>query len=452
MSSGPGQGYPGGPAPRPGQPYGQQSQYGPVPGQQPYPGPQPPPGARPGQPGPLPGQPGPLPGQPGPYPQASPPPPKRKRGLIFGIALPLVVVAAVIAVMVIQTTGDKGEKDLGSHSPTDPAAEGVYWPAGEVKQYPAAPPGFTLGTTPSDQALAAVDPRQLYWSMLKNQSTKTVTDYIHQRWATSADYKKTYPENVQTNRVAIDYASRNFIDESTAVHKDNTVDGEVMRCVDKASRFYSDYTNTWKPPEPDDHDSCARRMQPGQLVYNSFTSDGVAPGGLSQEDADKFISYLDGIPGLFTMAKPTKAQGKDGKTYLQLDVTLAPTNPVKPELEKEHSARTEDRLGAGFLDAAFRQTGKKPGDYPYSIDIAPVQGRQMRYFIDPATLLPAYSVTWATTPQKLDGTPDTATNSEDSYYTYEYTFPPALEPAAMKAEGVPKVPFRPFPFDQVIFK
>ncbi|QWF82296.1 hypothetical protein [Amycolatopsis sp. CA-230715] len=456
MSHDPGQGYPGGP--RPGQPYGQQPQYGPPSG--PIPGPQ----SHPGQHWPPP----PRPENPwDQYRAQQAPPPgggnKRKLGLMFGIGIPIIAVIVLVVVLVArapdrspggggETVNAAGEKDLGSGSPTDPAGAGVYWPAGPLKQYPAAPQGFTPGAAPSDEAIAAVDPRQLYWSMLKNQSTKTVTDYIHQTWRTPYDYKTNYPANSLTSRVAVDYQSRKFIDEFTAVEADGSrKKPDLIRCVDNATRSYSDYFHGWQPPKQDSRDKCANRMQPGKFVDNSYTSDGVAAGGLSQEDADKFISYLDGIPGLFTMAKPTKAQGKDGKTYLQLDVTLAPQPLVKPGREKEFHPSLDRKMGVGFLEAAFRQTGKKPGDYPYSIDIGATEGRQMRYFIDPATLLPAYSVTMTIIPQFLDGR-QVGEGFSNAYSLFEYSFPQQLEEAAMKAEGVPTFPFRPFPFDQVILK
>jgi hypothetical protein len=183
-------------------------------------------------------------------------------------------------------------------------------------------------------------------------------------------------------------------------------------------------------------------MQPGKLVANAFVGDGIAPAGLSPEQMNAFISYLDGVPGLIEVSPPISVEGSDGKQYIQLDVSL---NPQDPQRE------SETRLGGAFLNAAFAQTGNNPYDYPYSVDLDETQGRIMRYFVEPQTLLSAYAVMTDTGPLGLDGSPLDMGNITNSYDVYQYSWPDELDPAAMRAEGTPVFPLRPWPFEKITF-
>ena len=70
----------------------------------------------------------------------------------------------------------------------------------------------------------------------------------------------------------------------------------------------------------------------------------------------------------------------------------------------------------------------------------------MRYYIDPATLLPAYSVSMTTPPLTIKGAPRSDPSFKSEYTLFEYSFPDQLDPAAMQATGTPTVPFRVWPF------
>jgi hypothetical protein len=287
--------------------------------------------------------------------------------------------------------------------------------------------------------------------MLKRQSMKPVTDYIHMSFVDPESYREQFAgfsRSIIASRVGIDYKSRKFIDENGTINPDGSVRPHqvLIRC-DNGTAYDFMPNRGWEPPDPGwNSKSCAERMQPDKFVSNAFTADGVATGGLSADEADKFISYLDHINGLLTMQQPQAVRGSDGKTYIQLDVTLKPQDPQLPDNAEKLTA------SGPFFEAAFAQTGKEPSSYPYDFGNGSTVGRQMRYYIDPSTLLPAYSVMMATPPITTDGSPASAANSDAGRYTlYEYSFPEQLDPQAMKASGTPVMPFRRWPFPITLF-
>jgi hypothetical protein len=381
-----------------------------------------------------------------------PPPPPRKNRTAILAAAAVVLLALVATPVVLNGLESAGTKDLGSGSATDPARWRVHVPAGHVDEYSTDVPGLTPGRTIDDAALAALDPRQLYWAMLARQGTRPVTDMVARNWISAEEYEVEFPANPVTHRVGIDWRTKAFIDESSGVTGDGTPDYVLLRCL--GNDRYASYLpgneifgipGRWDVKSaagPDGYDNCADRMRPGKVVANSFAGDGIAPAGLSPEQMNAFISYLDGVPGLIEVSPPTTVEGNDGNQYIQLDVSLRPQDP---------RGDGETRMGGAFLNAAFAQTGNNPYDYPYSIDLDESQGRTMRYFVDPQTLLPAYAVMSDTGPMLPDGTPVADGSTTNSYDVYQYSWPDELDPAAMRAEGTPVFPVRPWPFEKVMF-
>jgi hypothetical protein len=398
--------------------------------------------------------------QPGPYGSYPPPggnPPGKKRTTGFWVRTWIVgiCVLALVVILLVTAIRDSGSgsggssgSGLGSGGTGDPAHYQVYWAAGPVKQYATDVPGLTPSAAPTDATLSQVDPRGLYWAMLKRQSMKSVTDYIHLHYLTEDDYRSDFVKDMSTSvnaeRIGIDYRSRSFIADNGQISPEGkgVPHQAFTRCVQGGgSQFYIP-GNPWQVSKDDTAGLCADRMKPDKIVANALTADSIATGNLSNEEADKFLSYLDGIPGLFTMDKPSAAQGTDGKTYIQLDVTL-----------KQVDAKSDSEPGAAkgmaFLNAAFGQTGKDPDAYPYSIDHSPDEGLKVRYYLDPATLLPAYSIMKTLPAVTTSGAPASGA-SPSEYFLYEYAFPQQLDPAAMQATGEPTMPIRPWPFKPTV--
>jgi hypothetical protein len=383
-----------------------------------------------------------------------PPPPPRKKRTGYVAAAAVILLAIVGTPVVADALENAGTKDLGSGSATDPVRWRVHVPARDVDEYPTDVPGLAPGPTVDDTALATVDARQLYWAVLARQGTRPVTDMVARNWSTAEEYEDGFPANPVTHRIGIDWRTKAFIDESSGVTAEGTADADyvLLRCLgnDRYASYQPENAVFGLPARwevksaagPDGYDNCADRMRPGKVVANSFAGDGIAPAGLSPEQMNAFISYLDGVPGLIEVAPPATVEGSDGKRYIRLDVALRPQDP---------KGDGETRMGGAFLNAAFAQTGNNPYDYPYSIDLDETQGRTMRYFVDPRTLLPAYAVMADTGPLALDGTPVQRGNITNSYDVYQYSWPDELDPAAMRAEGTPVFPLRPWPFEKIVF-
>ncbi|UMP01358.1 hypothetical protein [Amycolatopsis sp. EV170708-02-1] len=384
------------------------------------------------------------------------PPKKRRRGLKITLALVLVGVLGFVGTAVVRgwmsppaREGDSG--DIGSGSVTDPIRYAVNVPAREARQYPEDLPGVAPDTELSDQQLGAVDPRTLLWVTLKRQARQPVTDSVN-RWYQSIDeYEKSYPAAHSVIRSAIDWRTREFTRDDAKIDADDKVDTYlIFRCVGSPSgparegtyhqARSGDREATWKVVENPPASNCPDRMKPGKLVANNRVTDGLAPYGLSPQETDKFLSYLDQVPDLIQVARPEAVTGKDGRKYVQLDVTLVP----QPD-------GMDDRKGTAFLNAAFAQTGKSPFDHPYSINIGVYQGFKKRYFLDPVTLLPAYGVSLSTPRLDLGGAPvTTGPQPEIAYSLDQYTWPETIDPDAKRTEGGPPVvPHHEWPFDRI---
>lgn len=386
----------------------------------------------------------------------SKPPRKRRRGLWITLALvgvAIVALGGVVAVRASMSPPAKapGTSDVGSGTVTDPIRYGVTIPAGSLQQYPSDLPGVPVGAELSAQQLGTIDGRTLLWVTLKRQAQRPVIDLINRWYISTDDYEKSYPAAHSVIRSAIDLRTREFTRDDTSIDADNKVDTDIFfRCVGSASgparegTFHDarsgDRAASWKVEENPRASNCTIRMKPGRLVANNHVTDGLAPAGLSSPEMDRFISYLDNVRDLIQTARPEAVTGKDGKTYIQLDVTLVP----QPD-------GMDGRKGAAFLNAAFAQTRRSPFDHPYSINIGEGQGFKKRYLLDPVTLFPAYSVTLSTPQLDLSGAPiTTGAQPEIAYSLDQYTWPDAIDPDAKRTEGGPPVvPHKAWPFEKI---
>ncbi|MEW2500030.1 hypothetical protein AB0878_06050 [Amycolatopsis sp. NPDC047767] len=380
--------------------------------------------------------------------------PQKKRRLWLKLGFPLVLVVVLvgggIAVLYGMAGGSSPDKDLGSGSVTDPLKYGVDIAAGETNAYSAEVRGYTPGATVNAGQLAGVDPRQLYFAMLKRQGMVKLTELTWTSYASTEDYTSQWPYGIIRHSV-VDWATRKNINESESISEPRDYDGNglhhdgVSRCIDGNRQAL--YTTadpiagiaaSWRIEPEDDFHTCSRRMQPTYDVQNVGTSDGVMPGGLTSDQVDKYLSYLDHVPGLLNVKKPTVFTGADSKQYIQLDVDIVP---------QDAQIQDPDRQGVAFLQAGFAQSGKSPRDYPLVTGVAMNQGRHFLYFVDPQTLLPAYAVSLDTNVLKLDGSVDTDARSDPNRDLYEYGYPQQLDPARMQSGGPGTVDFKlpPFP-------
>ncbi|WP_194906718.1 DUF3558 domain-containing protein [Catenulispora rubra] len=378
---------------------------------------------------------------------------KKKRRLWLKVGLPslLVVVLAGGTVFLYGAAGgfrSAHQKDVGSGSVTDPLQYGVDIAAGDTKQYPTDVPGYTPAATPDPGRLAGVDPRQFYFAMLKRQGMVKITELTHVGYNGTQAYASQWPYGNASHSV-VDWSTRKHILETESVFapRDGDKDGLhhdlLIRCTDSDQDAIYDPADpvfgikaSWRT-EADKGHRCSRRMQPTWDVENVGTSDGVMPGGLTSDEVDKYLSYIDHIPGLIEVKRPTVATGTDGKQYILLDANIVP---------QDAGVKDPDRHGVSFLEAGFAQTGHKPTDYPLIVSAGLAQGRHFLYYVDPQTLLPAYSVALDTKVVKLDGTVD-ADNAQSAFRElYEYAYPQRLDPARTQSGGPSTIDFKLPPF------
>ncbi|WP_308820103.1 hypothetical protein [Pseudonocardia alni] len=364
--------------------------------------------------------------------------------LVGAGAVMLLILFVVLATTSRSADTDGPASDLGSGSPTDPLREGIGWPAAPVRDYPETFPGLGAAPDPS----ASLDGRAVFLSMLVAQAQAPVTDFVSWRYRDPRQLAEEFPAG-DLRRTAIDYRSRRFFTEKVEVDAAGRQRGIIFgRCIDGADYTYGFFTKDWRPAvtRGTGIDLCASRFKPNQILANSGSGDGISPGGLTRDQARAFVSYLDGIPGLITASKPRLVEGTDGRRYLQLDVRLVPQPQVSPGSHTEDVVPLNRRIGTGFLQAAFAQTGLDWRTYPFSIDLGATEGRTMRYYLEPSTLLPAFAVMVNATPLTEQGTP-----TGDEWFVattdlFEYRFPSHLE--AIRPDSPPVLPYRPWPFER----
>lgn len=420
--------------------------------QQPYPFPQPPYQQQPYRQQPFPQFP-----QPG-LPQG----PRRRVPTWVKVGVPAVVVVLVATGLVLLLNRGGGSPsssqaggasscdtaDVGSNSLTDPRRWGVDLPACTPHQYATDVPGLNLPATAA--GLAKADPTTLYWAMLKRQVTKPVAGTVSVFYSDSDQYAQFPVGDVQL--VQIDYAAHKF---ATVRHTNVNVTTSapvgdtsfITTCVDNMSHTWTP-TDGWLPPSPSDlanakENECNRLA--GQKEIDAFSSDGIATGGLTSAQADKYISYLANVPGLISVARPSMTQGSDGKSYVQLDMTLTPQNPKDPD-----DINPTVNMGGAFIEAAVAQTGIDQTKWPYVLTTAESQGLKVRYYLDPSTLLPAYSVVTDFGPFTADGKLYQPDKWKPDFGLYEYTYPSQVDTSLSTDTGTPSMPMSNWPFPRYV--
>jgi hypothetical protein len=350
------------------------------------------------------------------------------------------------------TGSDCNFADIGSRSRTDPWPYAIGIPACAVHSYPSTVPGLDpTHNAVTTASLAHVDSRTLLWAMFKRQDTQPISSILHTDWVTPYQYSTNFSTPGDTELVQIDYAKRTFVDEDTDINiTTGQSDGDVFnRCVNRKPYDWS-AGQGWAPSttaEPPSQGGAPCDRLDGDDIADAYSTDGVSTGGLNNTEADKLISYLDHITGLVT-TKPLQAvQASNGKTYIALDVQVTPQDPGDPT-----NVNPSVDLGLAFFQAAFAQTGLSVHGWPYSMDLGAAQGVRIRYYVDPTTLLPAYSVMMATAPIVTSGpSPFSPGEFTNTYTLNEYSYPSHLDPANMQPTGTPTLPVTPWPFPPYTF-
>ncbi|QUH06461.1 hypothetical protein HUO13_34175 [Saccharopolyspora erythraea] len=233
--------------------------------------------------------------------------------------------------------------------------------------------GFKPGMEINEAVLAETDADALYEAMLRNQLMRPVHQVTMEHYSNPQWFEDSERLGHTVRQTRVDYEHYR-VTEADADYE--VVDGTQVlhaqsRCVDGGSHRWSEYTGTWsKRPQ----DSCTPEL------IKVGSGDGIAPGGLSAQQADRYLRYLRGEFGdPVSVGRPTLFE-HDGESYVRLPVKVTPL-------------RTGDAGYTGMMlfQWALIAAGIEPLTYPYSNGGAGASGVEVTYYIDPDTTLPAYS-------------------------------------------------------------
>ncbi|WP_344886266.1 hypothetical protein [Allokutzneria multivorans] len=334
------------------------------------------------------GQPGPQgpyqPQQPYPYPQQyppQPPPPQPRRGRTA-----LIVSLVVVLVAGLGIGGWALLSGGGAEKPGASQAEG-----GKGKKE----------LTEAD--IAKTDPKKLLDDTIMAQLTQPV---VHTRIDSIAlsrigPYLAGQPYEGKIVEGGFDYKQRkmNFLDDTNA-------------CVDGAKRRvrYDGAIAEAGPCDP------IKGVEMGGKIGN-----GLIPGGMNETQAQAFLAYLNKAEGFLNPGKPTMVS-REGKQYVRFPVAF---NVVET---------SSGRAGSQIFIWAFQQTKLSFDDHPYYPMGNSSGTTEMVFYLDPKTLLPAYSEQLSYEP-KVD-----PTGAEGSARRVEYLWDGKLPVPETSQLGKPTAP------------
>ncbi|MEV4649074.1 hypothetical protein [Saccharopolyspora sp. NPDC049357] len=207
-------------------------------------------------------------------------------------------------------------------------------------------------------------PEELFWEVYRRQATQPVVHTRRERFDT--------PEAAVARRMV--RVSDEIFDHRSGHHVGTSIEhwrGESVvrtRCVDGLRHGYLPSRKTWDGPEPSS--LC-------QVSTRPLLGDGIIPGGLSDAQADAVVESLRGEHRFLTPLPPTPVD-VGGKRYLRIPVRARPT---------EHDGTAWDMQHLLF---ALHDAGVDPRTYPFQPADDTGAGADLTYFVDPATLLPAF--------------------------------------------------------------
>ncbi len=221
--------------------------------------------------------------------------------------------------------------------------------------------------------VAKLDKDASFWGYFKNAAMQQqlVTDH--------KDYSTDKTSYVTYRKLGFDYGTKKLV---TAVDQvDNTLNGyrTKNRCYDGKDYFKSG-PSAWRDvtePAGTSDPICDMTREP---LY--YITDGTNAGGLTEAQANTFVSYLQGKQGLGNV-RLLKLEEHGGKQYLHYTVDFVPIP-------------TYGSYGANFwFGTAIKAAGVDSDKLPYGKSGAIGAGTHLEYYIDPATSLPGYSKTSA---------------------------------------------------------
>ena len=220
--------------------------------------------------------------------------------------------------------------------------------------------GGGKGTERTEADVVKMDPKKLLDDMLTALLTQPVLNTRIESILLSqvAPYVAGQPYEGKVVEGGFDYRQRkmNYLDDTYA-------------CVDGAKRRVR-------------YDGAIAEDGPCEKVkgvdLGAKVGDGLIPGGMNETQAQAFLAYLHKAEGFLNPGKPTVVP-REGKQYVRFPVVF--------------SALQTDvgQAGTQIFTWAFRQTKLSFDDHPYTAMGLNTGQTEAVYYLDPKTLLPAYS-------------------------------------------------------------
>ncbi|HSX06366.1 MAG TPA: hypothetical protein VLG92_01450 [Candidatus Saccharimonadia bacterium] len=213
------------------------------------------------------------------------------------------------------------------------------------------------------------------------------------------------PAEYTISVMSVDYQSKEY----TYYRDDYTSAGATLsRCAGGPTVTYhnvfdpvrSTATTKWWPNG--DTVSCAFAAASARMT------DGMNTGGLSSQQSDTFVHSLYASKAL--KVNSVSLVPHTGTEYLQFDVNLIP---------QRKTAAVPYSGMQNFMDA-FKATGLNPSTYPYTNFGAGGEGMHLQYYVNPTTMLPAYSVAVSTPALDAQGKQVQPTSWSHRYVEYSY--------------------------------
>jgi len=321
-------------------------------------------------------QPGPIDG--GSQPVVSRPPSHKKAVLIVVIVVALLGIGA--AYMFLRSSHKTGSQTPGANA--------------------SAVSGLPTGAQITAQTLASYNKEDLFWGYFQHaaQQSQVVTTHLQSK----------YPElgktgDIQRLKVGFDYKTKKLVaaEESFDALTNKMVDSKI-RCYDgkQYDAIIDGTTPKWEITNP------GYFCELDNLSW--FLSDGMNTGGLSEDQAKKFVSSLRSEKGLVTVNTDTWETHK-GKQYIHFSVDLKPV------------AAAEGYEGVPFLQVAFDDTGLNYQTHPYQPKENFGGGYHLEYWVDPVTQLPSYAELSDTPIYDATGKPEILTGNITLTTRYDFT-------------------------------
>lgn len=273
----------------------------------------------------------------------------------------------------------------------------------------------------TEDELHAIDLTDLWYASFRTELQKPIVGSTQEEVTLdSHDENGVAQRVVSRERLTFDLRTKAFARErNTHQYSGGTLSlVERDRCV--GGRSYTSDTVTGRPREP---------WKPNKLQYNQCTelapedtgyiSDSIATGGLTAKQADVMVGELR-KEDKFLRTRQAKLVMHGAKQYIRFAVEVTPVGDHNDE-------------GSGRFGKAFAKTGLDADKYPYRYYNYADEGLRFITYVDPATLLPAYSE-FADTPP-LDAYTGRQQELEDGQaweLRVAYSFPGRIEPLDLK--------------------